>query len=157
MQPGTSAKRGRLSKRTVVASILIIVVIPLLIAFGILYLKDRSYYLISVLIIACTMIPFFMVFEKRKPQARELVVIAVLCAIAVAGRAAFFWLPQFKPVTAIVIIAGVCFGAESGFLVGAVTGFVSNFFMGQGPWTPWQMFCLDVYKRQRQSRLKLPV
>ena len=144
MQPGTSAKRGRLSKRTVVASILIIVVIPLLIAFGILYLKDRSYYLISVLIIACTMIPFFKVFEKRKPQARELVVIAVLCAIAVAGRAAFFWLPQFKPVTAIVIIAGVCFGAESGFLVGAVTGFVSNFFMGQGPWTPWQMFCFGI-------------
>ena len=62
MQPGTSAKRGRLSKRTVVASILIIVVIPLLIAFGILYLKDRSYYLISVLIIACTMIPFFFFF-----------------------------------------------------------------------------------------------
>lgn len=61
------------------------------------------------------MIPFAMVFENRKPQARELIVIAVLAAIAVAGRAAFFMLPQFKPVVAIVIIAGVSLGAEAGF------------------------------------------
>ena len=53
-------------------------------------------------------------------------------------------LPQFKPVVAIVIISGVCFGGESGFLVGAVTGFVSNFFFGQGPWTPWQMFSFGI-------------
>ena len=85
-----------------------------------------------------------MVFEKRKPQARELIVISVLCAIAVAGRSSFFMLPQFKPVVALVIIAGVCFGGETGFLVGAVTGFVSNFFFGQGPWTPWQMFAFGI-------------
>ena len=53
-------------------------------------------------------------------------------------------LPHFKPVTAIIIIAGICFGGETGFLVGAVTGFVSNFFFGQGPWTPWQMFSLGI-------------
>ena len=53
-------------------------------------------------------------------------------------------MPQFKPVVALVIIAGVCFGGETGFLVGAVTGFVSNFFFGQGPWTPWQMFALGI-------------
>ncbi|HIW72937.1 MAG TPA: ECF transporter S component [Firmicutes bacterium] len=104
----------------------------------------RLHYAVSLLIIVCAMIPFFMTFEKRKPQARELVVIATLSALAVAGRAAFFMLPQFKPVCAIVIIAGVCFGAESGFLVGAVTGFVSNFFFGQGIHTPWQMFCFGV-------------
>ena len=91
-----------------------------------------------------TMIPFFMVFENRRPQARELIIISVLCAIAVAGRAAFFMLPQFKPVVAIVIIAGICFGGETGFLVGAVTGFVSNFFFGQGPWAPWQMFAFGI-------------
>jgi len=84
------------------------------------------------------------VFESRKPQARELVIVAVLCAIAVAGRAAFFMLPQFKPVTALVIIAGVAFGAETGFLVGAMTSFVSNMFFGQGPWTPYQMFAFGV-------------
>jgi len=86
------------------------------------------------------MLPFALVFEGRKPQARELVIIAVLTAIAVVGRAAFFMLPQFKPVVALVIISGVAFGGEAGFLVGAMTGFVSNFFFGQGPWTPYQMF-----------------
>src|SRR5690606_9923266 len=116
----------------------------LTIAAGIYLLNDRKYYVISLLIITYSMLPFAMVFEKRKPQARELIVIAVLCAIAVAGRAAFFMVPQFKPVVAIVIIAGITLGAESGFLVGVMTGFVSNFFFGQGPWTPWQMFCFGV-------------
>ena len=96
------------------------------------------------LVILETMLPFVLVFEKRKPQARELIVISVLCAIGVAGRAAFFMLPQFKPVVAIVIIAGVAFGGEAGFLVGAVTAFVSNIFFGQGPWTPWQMFAFGI-------------
>ena len=67
-----------------------------------------------------------------------------MCAIAVAGRTAFFMLPQFKPVVAIVIISGVAFGGEAGFLVGAVTGLVSNMFFGQGPWTPWQMFVFGI-------------
>lgn len=126
------------------ASIGILVLIPACIIFGITVLNDRKYYLISLLILAITMLPFFMVFENRKPMARELVVIAALSGIAVAGRAAFFMLPQFKPVTAIVIITGVTLGPEAGFLVGAMSGFVSNFFFGQGPWTPWQMFCFGI-------------
>ncbi|MFR1707717.1 MAG: ECF transporter S component [Clostridium sp.] len=135
-----SIKKSKLDERTVFASVLILIVIPITILFGVFVLKDRKYYFISLAIVMYTMIPFFMVFEKRKPQARELIIISVLSAIAVAGRAAFFMVPQFKPVVAIVIITGVCFGAEAGFLVGAITGFVSNFFFGQGPWTPWQMF-----------------
>ncbi|CAM4386547.1 energy-coupling factor transport system substrate-specific component [Paenibacillus endophyticus] len=135
---------SRLSRRTWLAAVLILVVIPATIVFGIVVLDDRKYYFISLLIVLYTMIPFALVFEKRKPQARELIVIAVLAAIAVAGRSAFFMLPQFKPVVAIVIIAGVSFGAEAGFLVGATAGFVSNFFFGQGPWTPWQMFCFGI-------------
>lgn len=119
----------RLSRRTLLAGLLIFVVIPATILLGIFVLDDRKYYFISLLIVLYTMIPFAMVFENRKPQARELIVIAVLAAIAVAGRAAFFMLPQFKPVVAIVIIAGVSLGAEAGFLVGAVAGFVSNFFL----------------------------
>lgn len=134
----------KLAKRTLAAALLILFVIPLTIYVGIYFLGDRKYYFISLLIILETMIPFCMVFESRKPQARELVVISVLCAIAVAGRAAFFMLPQFKPVVALVIITGVCFGGETGFLAGAVTGFVSNFFFGQGPWTPWQMFAFGM-------------
>ncbi len=134
----------KLTKRTLLATFLILLLIPLTIYIGVFFLGDRKYYFISLLIILETMIPFLMVFESRKPKARELIVISVLCAIAVAGRAAFFMLPQFKPVVALVIIAGVCFGGETGFLVGSVTGFVSNFFFGQGPWTPWQMFAFGI-------------
>ncbi|GMK37363.1 hypothetical protein PCCS19_04160 [Paenibacillus sp. CCS19] len=132
------------NRRTLFASLLILIVIPATIALGIIVMDDRKYYFISLLIILYTIIPFAMVFEHRKPQARELIVIAVLSSIAVAGRSAFFMLPQFKPVLAIVIIAGVSLGPEAGFLVGAVTGFVSNFFFGQGPWTPWQMFSFGI-------------
>ncbi|SFM26999.1 energy-coupling factor transport system substrate-specific component [Paenibacillus sp. 1_12] len=142
--PEKHVTNKRLSRRTLLAALLILIVIPATMIMGIFVLDDRKYYFISLLIILYTIIPFAMVFEKRKPQARELIVIAVLAAIAVAGRGAFFMLPQFKPVVAIVIIAGVCFGAEAGFLVGATAGFVSNFFFGQGPWTPWQMFCFGI-------------
>ncbi|MDR2359665.1 MAG: ATP-binding cassette domain-containing protein [Oscillospiraceae bacterium] len=134
----------KLNKRTIAASVMILLLIPMTIFIGVFYLGDRKYYFISLLIILETMLPFALIFESRKPQARELVVIAVLCAIAVAGRAAFFMLPQFKPLVAIVIIAGVAFGGESGFFVGAVSAFVSNMFFGQGPWTPWQMFAFGI-------------
>ena len=137
-------KENTLNRRTFVSAILILLVIPVTILFGVFFLDDRKYYFISLLIIIYTMIPFIMIFERREPQVRELVLIAVLTAIAVAGRGAFFMVPQFKPVVAIVIITGVSLGAESGFLVGALTGFVSNFFFGQGPWTPWQMFCFGI-------------
>jgi energy-coupling factor transport system substrate-specific component len=143
-QVRTVKKDSTLSKRTIVAAVMIFVCIPVFIGVGIVFLGDRSYYAISLAVIVLSMIPFALVFENRKPQARELVIIAVMVAIAVAGRAAFFMVPQFKPVVAIVIIAGVSLGAESGFIVGALTGFVSNFFFGQGPWTPWQMFAFGI-------------
>ena len=136
---------SKLSKRTFVAMFIILFIIPFTIYWAIFHGNQReNYYMTSLIIVIETMIPFFMVFEDRDPQARELVIIAVLAAIAVAGRGAFFMIPQFKPVVAIVIIAGVCFGGEAGFLVGAVSGLVSNFFFGQGPWTPWQMFAFGI-------------
>ncbi len=135
---------GHLSWRTIAAILIVLFAAPLTIWAGIHYFGDRRYYLISILIILETALPFFIAFESRKPQARELVIISVLCAIAVVSRAAFSFLPQFKPIAAIVIISGVAFGGEAGFLVGAVSGFVSNFFFGQGPWTPWQMFALGI-------------
>ena len=104
------------------------------------YLGGRGYYIAGVLIILIAMIPFFAGFEKRRPEARELVMIAVMCAIAVISRAAFIMLPQVKPVIGIIIIAGMAFGPGGGFLTGSMTAFVSNFIFGQGPWTPWQMF-----------------
>lgn len=132
------------SKRTFMATLSILIMVPLTILFGMYYLGDRKYYFISLLIILETMLPFCMTFEKRKPKAREVVIISVLCTLAVAGRTAFFMLPEFKPVVALVIISGVCFGGETGFLVGSITAFVSNFIFGQGPWTPWQMYALGI-------------
>ncbi len=144
IQPKASKHNKKLSKRTILGAVFILFAIPFTLYFGVRYLGARKYYFISLLIILETLIPFFMAFENRKPKAREIVVISVLCAIAVAGRTAFFWLPQFKPVIALVIISGICFGGEAGFLVGAITGFVSNFFFGHGPWTPWQMFAMGI-------------
>lgn len=136
--------RGKLTKRTIVSLCLSLLAIPLTILLGIYVLEDRKYYVVSLLILAETLLPFFLAFEGRKPQARELVVLAVLCALGVAGRAAFVAVPAFKPVTALVIISGVAFGGEAGFLVGAMTMFASNMLFGQGPWTPWQMFAMGV-------------
>lgn len=134
----------KMGKRTKISILLILFVIPFLIFFGIFFLNDRSESFIALCIIGASMIPFAMVFEDRKPQARELLLIAVMAGIAVVGRMAFFMFPQFKPVSAIVIITGISLGAEAGFLTGAVAGFVSNFFFGQGPWTPWQMFAFGI-------------
>ncbi|QSX07354.1 ECF transporter S component [Sedimentibacter sp. zth1] len=133
-----------LDKRTIVCLIIISILIPLTMWIGITYLDDRKYYYISLLIIVYILVPFFMVFENRQPQARELIVIACLSSISVLGRSIFFMLPAFKPMIAITIISGVTFDAESGFLVGATSAFTSNFFFGQGPWTPWQMFSLGI-------------
>ena len=136
--------KRKLQKRTVVSAIIILLLIPLTIFVGVYYLGDRKYYFISLLIILEIMLPFALIFEGRKPNAREIVIISVLCGLAVAGRYAFYMVPQFKPVVALVIISGVCLGGESGFLVGAKTGFVSNFFFGQTPFTPWQMFAFGM-------------
>ena len=122
------------------ATLLILLLIPLTLFVGVYYFAGRKYYFISLLILLECMLPFFLIFEGRKPQARELVLIAVLVALNVAGRAAFFMLPEFKPVVAMTILAGVAFGGETGFLVGAMTMLVSNMLFSHGPWTPWQMF-----------------
>ena len=102
-------------------------------------LPGRSYYITGTLIIIELMIPFFMAFEGRRPQARELVLIAVMCALAIAGRVAIP-IPNFKAIYAVIMLAGIAFGPETGFMVGAIAAFGSNFFYSQGPYTPWQMF-----------------
>ncbi len=138
------AGKRKLPKRTVAMALSVLLLVPVTLFVGVSYLGAQRYGLIAVLVLLECMTPFFLVFEGRKPQARELVVIAVLCAISVAGRAAFFMLPSFKPVMAMCIISGVALGGESGFLVGALSMLVSNLFFSQGPWTPWQMFAMGI-------------
>lgn len=93
----------------------------------------------SLVMLAEVLALFFISFEKKRPGAREVALVAVLCAMGVAGRSAFFMLPQFKPVAALVILSAAAYGPETGFIVGAGTMLASNLFFGQGPWTPWQM------------------
>lgn len=92
-----------------------------------------------VLLAAVSCIPYYYKYEKKKPQTREHVVLAVMTALTVISRMIFAPVPGFKPVAAMVTICGMAFGRESGFLCGSLAAFVSNFFFGQGPWTPFQM------------------
>ena len=132
-----------LSRRNIITLLIVIILIPLTIIFG-GNLGERSYYFISLLIIVYVMVPFFVAFEGKRPRAREVVVLAVMCAIAVVSRAVFIAVPHFKPMVGIIMITGAALGAEAGFLTGAISGFVSNFIFGQGPWTPWQMFAFGI-------------
>ncbi len=101
-------------------------------------LPGRSYYITGTMILLELMVPLFLAFEGRKPQARELVVIAVMCALSIASRVAIP-IPNFKATFAVIMLSGIALGPEAGFMVGAVTALVSNFFYGQGAYTPWQM------------------
>lgn len=136
--------KGRLTMRTKITIFLCLLAIPLTILGGMKIAGGRRYMITSFLIIAETMLPFFLAFEGRKPKARELVILSVLSALAIGGRAAFFALPGFKPVAAMVILSGVAFGGEAGFMVGAMTMFCSNILFGQGAWTPWQMLAMGI-------------
>lgn len=102
----------------------------------------RVYYLVAILIVIGATALFMLSFEKRKPQVREIVLLAVMTAIAIVSRVIFFMTPQIKPIVAIIIIIGIMMGKTAGFLSGAMAAFISGFAFGQGPWTPWQMIGL---------------
>ena len=126
-----------MKKSRIASLIVLLVLIPLTLFLG-TRLTGRAYYLTSTLVVMEILIPFFLAFEGRRPQARELVVIAVMAAIAIVSRVVVP-IPSFKPIFAVIMLTGIAFGPETGFLVGAVSALGSNFFFGQGPYTPWQM------------------
>lgn len=126
-----------MKKSNIVTLIIFFLLIPATLFLG-TKIPGRSYYITSTLMILELMVPFFMAFEGRKPQARELVVIAVMCAIAIVARTAIP-IPHFKAIFAVIMLSGIAFGPEAGFMVGAISAFASNFFYGQGAYTPWQM------------------
>lgn len=131
-----------MKKSTLFSLLVIFLLIPATLYLG-TNMTGRAHYFISTLIIIEIMLPFFFAFEHRKPQARELVTIAVMCALSVASRV-LVQIPAFKPILGIIMISGIALGAEAGFLTGAVSAFASNFFFSQGPWTPWQMMAYGI-------------
>ncbi|MDR1781710.1 MAG: ECF transporter S component [Bacilli bacterium] len=112
---------------------------------AIFLLKVDNYLLSSMLIAIIGIIPFYYKYDHQKVEAREVVIVALLVAIAVLTRLAFAWLPSFKPVVCIVIISGAVYKKEVGFLVGSLTALVSGFFFGQGMWTIYQMFIWGLF------------
>jgi energy-coupling factor transport system substrate-specific component len=109
---------------------------------GLLWLTTRfsdNYLLISFGFVLISIFFIILRFEKRKIEARELVLLAVLAAIAAVGRIPFASIPSVQPTTFVIMMAGFVFGAESGFMIGVIAALASNMILGQGPWTPWQM------------------
>ena len=134
----------RLLNGRFLSCLVIFVLLPAALVFYCINYEERRFWLLSLFVILCTIAAFFFVFEKKRLDARTLVIIAVMCAACVVGRLIFFFLPQFKPVAALVIIFAVSFGPQCGFIVGSLSMFVSNFFHGQGAHTPWQMIAMGL-------------
>src|ERR1700744_865091 len=98
-----------------------------------------SWQLVSFLILAPALLGGFAWYERSRAPAQGVARVPALAGLAIAGRIAFAAFPNVKPTTDIVIFAGYALGPAAGFAVGALTALVSNFWFGQGPWTPWQM------------------
>jgi energy-coupling factor transport system substrate-specific component len=110
--------------------------------FGLMWLTlqySDNYLLISFGFVLLSILLILIRFERRKIEARELVLLAVLAAVAAVGRIPFASIPSVQPTTFVIMMAGLVFGAESGFMVGVIAALASNMILGQGPWTPWQM------------------
>lgn len=141
-KPSTGAKLSA-RKQTIISVLVVVLLTPLTLLLNELVGRG-SYYLPSMFIVIYAMVPFFVSFESKRPGAREIVLVAVMTALAAVSRIAFFWLPGFKPMAAVIAISGLALGAPAGFLVGAFSMLASNVFFGQGSWTPWQMLAYGV-------------
>lgn len=98
-----------------------------------------SWQLASFVILGLVLLGGFAWYERSRPPSQVVALVAALAALAIAGRIAFAAFPNVKPTTDIVVFAGYALGGAPGFVVGALAALVSNFWFGQGPWTPWQM------------------
>ena len=115
-------------------------IIPAVVAAGAWLFEDKQYAWISLCVAVMSCVPFFLHFERNETDVKRLILIAVMVALSVIGRILFAMVPGFKPVTAMVVITAMYFGGEAGFMTGALSAVISNFYFGQGPWTPFQMF-----------------
>lgn len=113
---------------------------PPLVLFLCAFFDIENAALLSILTAGAASVPFFWGFEKRKPAPEDIMPVVIFAAIAAAGRAVFAPFPNFKPVSAVIILGGASFGRQSGYMMGALAALASNMLFGQGPWTPWQMY-----------------
>lgn len=128
-----------MSSKKLVSGLIYLLVIPLVCFGGIMFFRERFYSFVTAALAILTVAGYFLHFEKKHSDSTQLVIIAAMTALSVFGRIVFSFLPGFKPCTAIVIITALYMGRESGFMTGAMTALISNFYFGQGAWTPFQM------------------
>lgn len=120
--------------------IIIALVIPVVLVLALTVFRSKQYAFAFIAVALLSCIPFALSFEKKEQSVTRLVLISVMTALSVVGRFIFSAVPGFKPVTATVILTAMYFGPEAGFMTGAMTALISNFYFGQGTWTPFQMF-----------------
>ncbi|MDR0817463.1 MAG: ECF transporter S component [Clostridiales Family XIII bacterium] len=132
-------RRERLQHILMVIEPLMLIIAPAVLVFCAIK-KIENPVLLTTAIAIMTFIPFVFRFELKRPKPADIMPIAVLSAAAIVGRIAFVAIPNVQPVSAIVIFTGIWFGRQSGYLTGAFTALVSNMALGQGMWTPWQMY-----------------
>ena len=122
----------------------IIIALVFAVVWQVFFSNSASYYLAAAIILVLSLLPFFITYERSAPSAREIALVSSLIALAVISRAVFYLVPQFKPIGAVVIVSAVCLGPQRGYIIGALSAFVSNFIFGQGIWTPFQMVALGL-------------
>jgi len=125
-------------RRTFLEAVSLIIVPVVLVVCVVLGIEQSA--LVTTIVVVVALVPFIIGLEKDELRPKNIMPIVVLAALAVAGRILFAPFPNIKPVSAIVIVAGVIFGKRSGFITGLLAALVSNLFFGQGPWTLWQMY-----------------
>ncbi len=128
-----------MNKKNWISYILLLIGAPAVIALGFTVFSGVKYIYLALVMAVLALAPFIINFEKKDHTVTYLLLIAVLTALSVLGRLLFSWFSAFKPVTAMVVITALYFGPEAGFLTGALSALLSNFYFGQGPWTVFQM------------------
>lgn len=142
--PDRSAARPRALARVLSAlEVPLLLAVPAVMAAS-LALAPASAAGLMFLVVVLVLALFFAGYESTRPALRQIMPTLVLAALAAAGRILFGPIPDFKPVSAIAIIAGASLGRRNGFMVGALAALTSNVFMGQGMWTPWQMYAWGI-------------
>lgn len=136
---GEKIGRVRVAARRMVP-LLLFASLPLFIILGLRGIAPFSRWSLNSLLLAVLVLAALaLLFERREYGAREVAVVGALAAVGAAGRVFFAAIPGAQPATFLAVLSGYVLGAEPGFLVGALIALLSNLFLGQGPWTPWQM------------------
>lgn len=124
--------------------VFIFILMPFIVVSASVMMKKNSYVLSSIALSFLSVFAFSVSFEQKNKDLKLFVITAAMISLSIVSRIIFEFIPHFKPVAAMVVITGVYLGKEAGFLCGAFTALISNFYFGQGPWTPYQMLAWGI-------------